>query len=222
MAEHSIISVDRSMLPPNKKQAEPSEIPIEGEEEQKAKPIELKGQVIAKKPTLWKRIRKMFIAEDVGDVKGWLVDEVFIPFLKDTALDLMALYFYGSVSGRRRSGKSRGGGDVYIRNDYSSKYVPQNSRGRDRGKSPRMKETNSDYRNVVLTDREDAKNVVEALYDRIDRYQNASIADLFEAVGLTSNYAQTRWGWTDKDQIGIKRVSDGYLIDVDEAGPLDE
>ena len=221
MAEHSMISVDRSMLPPNKKQNEPPKIEIEEEEDNRLEQsVELKGQVIAKKPTIWRRIRGMFIAEDIGDVKGWLLDDVFVPFLKDTALDLMALYFYGSTS--RRGRRNSRGGDVYIRNDYSDKYVPKNSRRRDRDNSPKLQDGGTDYRNIVLTDREDARNVVESLYDRIDRYQNASVADLLCEVGITSNYAQTRWGWTDKSQIGIKRVSDGYLIDVDKAYPLDE
>ena len=73
------------------------------------------------------------------------------------------------------------------------------------------------FPDIVLTNLEDAKEVVNQLYDRIERYDNATIADLLELCNLTSSYNQTRYGWTSKSQIGYKRVSNGYLIDVDES-----
>lgn len=223
MAEHKMIEVDRSMLPANKGVAKKldNETPREGAEERHLDPVIKNGRVVSTKPSIGKRIKTLFIAEDIGDVRSWLIYDVGIPFIKDTVLDLMETAFFGGSTRRTRGGRRRYSSDT--RTDYSASYKSQGSRRRERDdRDDDRRNRTADYRDIVLSDRYDAQNVVESLHDRIARYGNASVADLLELVDQTSKYTDTRWGWTEPSQIGIKRVSNGYLIDVDRAEPLDD
>lgn len=226
MAERSIVTVDRSMLPANNGTQEKTakETDNAQNEDKHLQSVVKNGRVVSTKPSIGSRIKSLFIAEDVVDVKSWLIYDVGIPFVKDTVLDLLEMSFFGTTSSRRGRGNSRKRYDG-MRKDYSASYKPQNG-GRSirddydtRGYSRNRK---ADYRNIVLSDRYDAKEVVAALHDRIDRYGNASVADLFELVDQTSDYTDTCYGWTNINQIGIKRVGNGYLIDVDRAENLED
>lgn len=222
MAEHKMLEVDRGMLPANKgiMKKPDDEPPKEGAEERHLDPVIKNGRVVSTKPSIGKRVKSLFIAEDIGDVKSWLIYDVAIPFVKDTVLDLMETAFFGGTTRRTRGSKRRYSD---TRTDYSASYKSQSSKRRERDdRDDDRRNRTADYRSIVLSDRYDAQNVVESLHDRIDRYGNASVADLLELVDQTSKYTDTRWGWTEPSQIGIKRVSNGYLIDVDRAEALDD
>lgn len=222
MAEHKMIEVDRSMLPANKGTTTKAVHVTEEEsaEERHLDSVIENGRVVSTKPSIGKRIKSLFIAEDIGDVKSWLIYDVGIPFIKDTVLDLIETAFFGGTTRRRSSSSQRRSND--IRRDYSASYKSQDSRRYERDSRDDRRNRSSDYRDIVLSDRYDAQNVIGSLHDRIDRYGSASVADLLELVDQTSKYTDTRWGWTSCSQIGIKRVSNGYLIDVDRAEPLDD
>ena len=220
MAEHEMVKVDRSMLPPNKK-------PMEQPTDKKAPAPKLEsvvkqGRVVSTKPTLGKRIRSLFIADDVEDVGGYLVNELIVPFIKDTILDLGEMLLFGQVSGRRRSRGRRSYSNIST--DYSASYrSPRDRDRRDRDeKRYSRRGTDTDYREIILSDRNDARNVVASLHDRIKTYGSASVADLLELVDQSSVYTDTAYGWRSPEQIGISRVGRGWLIDVDDAEALDD
>ncbi len=219
MAEHEMIKVDRSMLPPNKK---PTEQPTDKKTAPKLESVVKQGRVVSTKPTLGKRIRSLFIADDVEDVGGYLVNELIVPFIKDTILDLGEMLLFGQVSGRRRSRGRRSYSNVST--DYSASYrSPRDRDRRDRDeKRYSRRGIDTDYREIVLSDRNDARNVVASLHDRIKTYGSASVADLLELVDQSSVYTDTAYGWRSPEQIGISHVGRGWLIDVDDAEPLDD
>lgn len=215
MAERKMISVDRSMLPPNNEKKQERR---EDRDRETLESVVKNGTVSQAKPSIGRRIRNLFISEDVGDVKSWLLYDVTIPFMKDTLLDMIEMAFFGSTRGSRRRGsigKSYGGGQTNYRASYSPK---DDRRDRDRGRRDSSK---VDYQDIVLSDRYDAKNVVETLYERIEKYGNATVADLLELTGHSSTYPDTCYGWESPTQIGVRRVSDGYLIEVSRAEAID-
>ena len=68
--------------------------------------------------------------------------------------------------------------------------------------------------------KEEALMVVKAIRNRITKYGYATVADLLEACGYDSSWIDTDRGWTDEDDIGLRVVQHGYLIDVVEATDL--
>jgi hypothetical protein len=48
----------------------------------------------------------------------------------------------------------------------------------------------------------------------IEKYETVSVADLYELLGVTSSYTDEKWGWVDLREATIRRVRDGYLLDL--------
>ena len=59
------------------------------------------------------------------------------------------------------------------------------------------------------------------LFTLIERYQSATVADLYELVGVQGSYTDDKWGWVDIRGAGITRVRNGYLLDLPRPQPLD-
>lgn len=187
--------------------------------EKMAPVVKKEGVVSAKKP-LGQKFIETFIPEDVADVKSYVVMDVIIPGIKNTVLDVLEMMFFGEVRGRKKKsyydngGKERVSYNSYYRSDSSSR----SSRSRDRRDD---RDDKLDYRSIILRDRGDAEEVVDQMRKRIKEYGAASIADLFDLIDVTGRYTDNNWGWTDERDIGMRRVSKGYLIDVPEAEFLD-
>lgn len=66
---------------------------------------------------------------------------------------------------------------------------------------------------LVFESKSNADQVLESLYDIIETYGIASMADLYELAGLKSrNFSDTRLGWTDLDSAMVVRCRYGYLL----------
>ena len=78
----------------------------------------------------------------------------------------------------------------------------------------------SDYDDIVLDKRDEAEDVLSRMDELISTYGMASVADLYELVGVTGNYTDNKYGWTDIRSASAIRVRDGYLLKLPKALPL--
>lgn len=186
-------------------------------DKEKLKPVVKKDDIVSTKKPLGKRVISTFINEDSNDLKTWLFMDVIIPGIKNTILDMLQMAFFGEISSRGR------GGSRNDRTDYSSYYNGNRSSyrswygSRDRYES----DEKLDYSNIILRNRAEAERIVEEMRNRIRNCNGASVADLFDLLDLSSKYTDNNYGWTDERDIGIRRVSSGFLIDVSEPRYLD-
>jgi hypothetical protein len=74
----------------------------------------------------------------------------------------------------------------------------------------------------VLDQRAEAEEVIDRLFDVVSRYGSASVADLYELVGLDSTHTDHKWGWEELTGAGVSRIRGGYLLDLPEPEPLGE
>lgn len=191
----------------------------ETKEKTKLKPVVKKGNVVTTKKPLGKRLSSIFTEKDGKDIRNYIVFDWLIPGIKNGILDILSLMFFDEVrdrkSGRRRDRE---------RTSYSSYYRGESSRSssRDRDKKRYRDDDKVDYRNIILEHRDDAEDVVDALQRRIEKNGAATIADLMDLIDETSRFTDNNWGWTRTRDIGIRRVSRGYLIDVAEAEYLED
>lgn len=176
----------------------------------KMKPIVERENVVSSKTSLFKKVAESFLPEDVKDVKSWLFYDILLPGAKDLVWDTIETMFWGG----KRSRSKRGG--YYDRTDYRSHYR-RSSYSRN-GNDDRGGYTNErvDCRNVIVRHRDDAEAIVEQLRNRIRDTGSASTADLFDLIDVPGKYTDNDWGWTDERDIGVRRVSSGFLIDVSE------
>jgi hypothetical protein len=211
------IKIDASTIKPNSNKYKATQ--AEESKKERMKPVVSKGAIKTTKKPLSRRFADTFIKEDVDDVKSWMLTEVIIPGVKNLLLDGLSMIFFGEVASRKSSrGSSRSSRGSY--RDYSASYR-SSSRSRERDRDQYLDDDKLDYRNIVLNHRDDAERVVDQLKWRIEDQGSASVADLFDLVDIAGRYTDNNWGWTRVSQIGTRRVRDGWLIDVDEARPID-
>ena len=65
-----------------------------------------------------------------------------------------------------------------------------------------------------MAERDDAELFVERLIDIIEKYEVASLADLYDLLGWASSHVDNKWGWTYLSNVEVRQVRDGYLIDL--------
>ena len=195
--------------------------------------IPKKTGIVSTKKSLGEKFKDAFISDDSRDVKTYIVWDIVIPTIKNTILDSIEMIFFGGSSRSRRGsyGREPVSYNSYYKSEYNgSRRSVRRDRERDREKERRYEASNEkvDYRNIVLRDRRDAEEVVDYLQGHIKEFDQVSIADFIDHLGkmfsdfkATSNYVDNNWGWADERDIGIRRVSNGYLIDVEEAHYLD-
>lgn len=201
-----------------KYRANGNEYEVVDERKKKSKKIISGGLAndISKRGTIVDKFLDAFLPRNHGDI----MSDIIVPALQDTILNILEERFHRAT--RRGYGYSgyRTRASSY---DYSSRY-----RYDDRDRRPFDYDDEADevtkridYRNIIVLDRTDAENVVRELRDYIEEYDQVSVAYLYELVGTSSTHVDEEWGWTNPRDIGIRRVRDGYLIDVPKARHLD-
>lgn len=190
----------------------------ENNERDRLSPVVKQGGIVTTKKPLYQKFADFFMPNDVDDIKDYIIMDIIIPGIKDTFLDIIEMSFYGTTDRKR---KSRSRNDD--RTDYKSYYGNSSSkkdRRRDRSRSRR--DDKVDYRHIVLKYRDETEDVIEEMRRRIRKEGGASIADLLDLIGEQEiGYNDNNWGWTDENDIRLRRVSGGFLIDVCEAEYLD-
>jgi hypothetical protein len=74
---------------------------------------------------------------------------------------------------------------------------------------------------IIMTSNEEADLVLERLTDIVDNYDTASIADLYDLLGLPHTYIDNKWGWDDLRDADVRQVREGFLIILPPAEPID-
>ncbi len=67
---------------------------------------------------------------------------------------------------------------------------------------------------IVFSRRGDADAVLDKMDEIISKYGFASVADLHDFTGVTSNFTDQQYGWTTTRNARVIRVRDGYAIEL--------
>lgn len=185
-------------------------------EEQKAKAEQKKvqkvvsGPVTTRKKTGLKKFIGSFVTEDAPKIKEFILIDVIVPSIKRAISDTIDMALYGES----RSRKSSTSGSRVSYRDYYNR--------RDRDERPRASRSAFDYEDPLFNNRGDAEMVLSQMEDIIERYGFAKIADLYDLAGITiTNYCANNYGWTDLHSARVVRESDGYIIELPKAMPID-
>lgn len=204
---------------------------VEKVEEATARKVEkvVEGAVVRRKKPLGKRFAETFIGGNAKSVFGYILFEVLVPAAKDTIADVVTqgiertLYGDSRSSTRRAGGGPRGGSNSagYVSyNRYSS--PSQSSRTRER-EDPRMTQrgrATHDFDEIILDTRTEAEEVIEALFELVSKFEQATVADLYDLTGIDSGHTDYKWGWKDLRGARATRVRNGYLLDLPQPEPL--
>jgi hypothetical protein len=210
----------------------PSNSRNKAEPEKGTKKVEkiVTGDVSRRKPPLGRRFRELFVGGDAKSVGGYVLLDILLPAIKDTVADMVSqgverMLFGDTRSTSRRTGQRPSGNSGYVSyNRYSSASSPWN-REKDRREEPRVHRARTrgshNFDDIILATRAEAEEVIDRLFDLVSRYEQATVSDLYELVGIESNFTDEKWGWTDIRGAGVTRISSGYLLDLPRPEPLD-
>jgi hypothetical protein len=169
------------------------------------------GTVITKKKSFSKKLAEVFIGDDVNNVSSYILYDVLIPAAKSTLSDMITtgieLLLYGEARGNN------------TRRDRTKSYVSYNSyyKGERENKSrapSRQNRAMHNFNDIIIESRGEAEEVLSHLVDLVEDYGQATVADLYDLVGITTNFTDHKYGWTNVSAAGVRPVRGGYLIEL--------
>lgn len=181
------------------------------------------GEVTRKKKSLRKQFQETFIAGSMQTAVRYVAFDVLLPAAREMIYESVSEGFrnliFGDKSRRRGSTTPQSGPTGYVQYNRASTGPPWASSPQ-RAMS-RQARARHDFDEIVLDSRAEAEEVIDRLYDVVNKYEFASVADLYELVGLPSVHTDNKWGWSNIRGAGVSRVRDGYLLDLPDPEPLD-
>lgn len=178
------------------------------------------GEVVRQKKPLGRRMSETFFGGDAQGVVGYVFMDVLVPALKDLVVDMVKTGIERAVFGESRpvsrQNATRYGGTGYTSyNRYStsafSRPEPRREEPREMSRKAR---SSHDFDEIILATRAEAQEVIDRMFDLINQYESASVADLYELVGVSGNYTDEKYGWVDFRGASVVRVRGGYLLDL--------
>jgi len=185
------------------------------------------SEVIRKKPGLGKRFQQIFIGGDASSVWEYVAYDVLLPAAKDMVSDAVSTGIERMLFGEGKSPSRRGRGTSYAtgHTNYGGYSKPGSSVSRYGKEEPRQMSRRAraahNFDEIFLATRAEAEEVITRLFDLVDRYDSASVSDLYELVGITGDFTDEKYGWVDLRGAGVTRSREGYLLNLPKPEPLD-
>lgn len=199
-------------LPDNSHKSRSEKKEIQAPSEKRAEKI-IKGTAKVKKNNK-RTLASMFISDDVTNVKNYILMDVIIPSVKKAVYDLVVGALDMSLYGGRSENK-RPTSDKVSYTDYNGA-----SRRGERSFNSTKTTSGYTYDDIVVETRGEAESVISRMDEIMATYDQVRVADLYDLVGITGEYTDNKYGWTNIANARIVRTRDGYKIEMPRAFPL--
>jgi hypothetical protein len=183
-------------------------------EEREKAPKVVSGKVTKKKNEI-RKMKDVFISEDAGNVKSYIVMDVLIPAIKNTILDIIidsAKMVFGG--GSRDKGRS-----VVDKVSYRNYYT---SRDDNRRPSTINSYSRFDYDDLVFESRGEAEAVIMQMDAMIEKYGYVTVGDLYDMVEMSAPYTANKYGWTSVANAKAVPIRGGYILKLPKAAPIED
>ena len=177
------------------------------------------GKVSRQKKPFGKKMMDTFIGDSIGNVGSYVLYDVLIPAAKSMLYDMVKGSFEMALFGEKQGSRTkRDGGKSYV--SYNSISSSRDRVDRSRQSEPRNRNRHI-IDDIVVATRGEAEEVLSTLVDLCIDYDEATVGDLYDLVGITRHYTDNKYGWTDLRSASVTRVRDGYLINLPKTILLD-
>lgn len=172
------------------------------------------GGVKQRKKSGLSKAASTFMPGDVDSVKSYILMDILIPSIKRAISDVVCNGI-NMLLGEPNRGKGGNGASAKV--SYRQYYRDEPDR-RDYAR-PRAQAQYS-YDDIVFDNRGDAEEVLYRMEELLERFEVVSVADLFDMAGISCQYTDNKYGWTDLRSAHVERVRDGYIISLPRATSL--
>jgi len=172
------------------------------------------GDVVTRKQSNKGKVKSAFLGGEFKGALRYITADVLLPAFRNLMVDAttkgIERIVYGETNPSRRPTQysNRVQYNNPIRRDASI-YMPDQAPKYRTQVKPRSNE-------IILASREEAEKVLERLIDIAERYEVASLADLYELCGLQSAHTDNKWGWTYLNNAEIIQIREGHLLSLPE------
>jgi hypothetical protein len=209
-------------------------VPPSAAEPKPEKKIEkvVSGEVQRRKPTLGKRIKTVFMGGDSQSVKDYVLLEVIIPAFKDTIADAVTGGIERMIFGesyRPRPGR-RGAYGPGAHNAFNYAAISARNAGMAPGRFQndprnhlsRQAQGSHTFDEVIFPSRADAEAVLTQMFELLDQFEVVAVSDFLELSGVSGNFTDHRFGWTDLRGVQAHRTrGGGYILGLPPTEPID-
>jgi hypothetical protein len=180
------------------------------------------GEVRTRKRSVRKQFQEAFVVGDMRTAIEYMLFEVALPSMRDAVVDSLTSGIERLFTGdgrRRGAGPSPSGQAPYV--NYGNMFgrsagllaSPQ------RSVSPRGRARHN-FSEIVLSTRAEAEEVIDQMFEVIERWGEVSVADLYELLGVAADHTDQKWGWRNIGGATVRRVRDGFLLDLPNPEPI--
>jgi hypothetical protein len=155
--------------------------------------------------------------EGLPGIGAYVNEEIIKPAIKNLIFDAITSAASRAMYGRT-GGPYRPSGQVRNGNQYPPRPVTNYSKQYDQRPQPEerkpIRHARYDVGDFLITDRNDAANILTSLVEYADRYDVVSIADFYDLIGIAAQHTDHNYGWT-IDTIShatIMPVRGGFII----------
>lgn len=176
-----------------------------------------------RKQGLVRKFTRYIVEDTLESAREKTISDIIIPGVKtlifDSITDMLDVMLFSGSERAPRGSRRRSEGRRGSQTSYSRFY---DEKGRRSDSRASYREIGNEPDDIILDTRREAQDVLEELDYIIHKYGQASIADFYDIVGVTSSFTDNKYGWTSIRDAGVKPVRDGFLIILPRTRVLDD
>ena len=195
------------------------------EEKKELKKIAPITQATLKEKTFWEK----FVTDDLQSIKNYALKDVLVPNVKRSIDEIVTntikmILYKGNPPKTGPFGASKIQYGSFFGNGAPWNVAPNfnPAQKKDANQAVNSKYTVSvyNYENIIIPSKAEAEATLVALTEIIGQYGKATVSDLYDAVGITGNYTDGNYGWTNLSTAYAERVGNGYMLILPKAKVL--
>ena len=171
------------------------------------------AQAKTRKQGIFRKFANYILEDTVESARERAFSDIIRPGIKsllyDTATELLSIMIYGNSDRVPRGSQRRSARPLAERTSYASYYESSAHRNRARVS---YRDIPQDPDDIILDTYKEANDALRTLDDYIHRYGQASIADLYDCVGISSSWPDNRYGWLSIRGATVRPVREGYML----------
>ena len=181
------------------------------EERQRKVEKVIQGTAVPAQRTLGKRFAEVFLGDDISNVKEYLFYDRIVPGIKEMILaGIEMMLFGGDRVIRRNNNPSKAS---YV--SYNKMYASSPSRREREARDVYARDRGAQFTDYIFESKGEALEVLDTLTELIDVYDQASVNDFYDAIGVTGDFTDANYGWHELGNASIRRVrGGGYILDL--------